>query len=534
MTQLVELKQNRTLLQTDFPGYKLSLQDIPKLTINLSSKVNIVEPNNEQYTFKHAKLFSLHNHILASEVDELEGTEAIYYIGDDRLIYKIESDILGLEEKCMNWEVPFLDSNYNCTMVFPDKNFAVVSNGSRNIYILDRKDEWRCIYNETNDFSCVILDSKIFQNVLHLILFAIVADNEETSEKRSEHKSVIYWVQYECCNGIWSRKSIEEMQSRSELHYAFLSTDTNLYIVSSDGGFVNEDNDGLKNTFFTWSQTDESVTIYMLATIAHIVDQQITIKNKEEIVLDEILYDKIDSSQNVIINDGGITEIMLYKETAAMWPELIQSKPSLGEYQHDPKTAKNILKQFVGFLEPRETFATKQSTLTDQIEDCDFATSKWSLIERITPEKIVSHRVLHTQEIVFVDSALQQFAVHQNDDICIYQPCSNYEWNLEHTGTLFALGYVRASKLRRKFTTCAPDLSYSIIAEGGRHIFVYRQNVDVTSGELRHRRSGRHVKQLALQQVIELEADDNIWGVKASNTVLFVLSEHKVHVFKMN
>ncbi len=52
---------------------------------------------------------------------------------------------------------------------------------------------------------------------------------------------------------------------------------------------------------------------------------------------------------------------------------------------------------------------------------------------------------------------------------------SSAQFSLNHVRTFNALGYVQALKANRKFTTVSPDLTYSVITDCGRHVFVYCQ-----------------------------------------------------------
>lgn len=111
------------------------------------------------------------------------------------------------------------------------------------------------------------------------------------------------------------------------------------------------------------------------------------------------------------------------------------------------------------------------------------------------------------------------FCIRHDVDALVWQPKahSDSEANWIHTGTFNALGYVQAAKRDRKFSTCAPDLSYAVICDNTRHVYVYQQPV----GSAKH----------ANQQVVTLTTSDNeILGLQASNNRIFVLTRQAVHV----
>ena len=87
-------------------------------------------------------------------------------------------------------------------------------------------------------------------------------------------------------------------------------------------------------------------------------------------------------------------------------------------------------------------------------------------------------------------------------------------------GTFNALGYVQASKRDRKFSICAPNLSFAVISDCNRHIFVYRQPAEGVKGN-------------AAQQFVHTLATNsdqvNIFGLQASSDgVVFVLCEREL------
>ena len=53
------------------------------------------------------------------------------------------------------------------------------------------------------------------------------------------------------------------------------------------------------------------------------------------------------------------------------------------------------------------------------------------------------------------------------------------------------------------------------------------------STPLRNRKTGQQVNAVAKQQVISLEAVDNIIGLQATNDKLFVMTENTLHIIKV-
>ena len=70
---------------------------------------------------------------------------------------------------------------------------------------------------------------------------------------------------------------------------------------------------------------------------------------------------------------------------------------------------------------------------------------------------------------------------------------------------------------------------YSVISDNSRHLYVYRQPQDLAEEtELRNRRSGQKVSQVAKQQVITLDSQGDILGLVALSSLLVVLTKDKL------
>jgi len=111
------------------------------------------------------------------------------------------------------------------------------------------------------------------------------------------------------------------------------------------------------------------------------------------------------------------------------------------------------------------------------------------------------------------------FCIRHDVDALLWQPKAHAdrEANWTHVGTFNALGYVQAAKKDRKFSTCAPDMSFATLCDCTRHVYVYLQ----PEGGAKH----------ASQQVVTLTSPDNeILGLQASNRKIFVLTKQGLHV----
>lgn len=174
---------------------------------------------------------------------------------------------------------------------------------------------------------------------------------------------------------------------------------------------------------------------------------------------------------------------------------------------------------------------------SEQVEECDFEEDRNYSFERIcgTTHKITHKTNISSHQVLFIakifDNTLPAFALRHDVDGCLWQPEINGdEFSLKHIGTLLAFGYIQASKQQRKFSSCAPDMSYSVICESSRHAFIYCQQKSVVSGELRNRTSGRKINSVAEQQVISLP-NDEVLGLFSSEKYLYLLFSNQLLLF---
>lgn len=102
-----------------------------------------------------------------------------------------------------------------------------------------------------------------------------------------------------------------------------------------------------------------------------------------------------------------------------------------------------------------------------------------------------------------------------------------------HMATFNAFGYVQASKQQKRFSVCAPDCSFVVICDCVRHIYIYRQ-LSAIASPLRNRKTGQEVSAVAKQQLISLDAVDNIVGIQVTNSHIFVTTESKLYCVTVN
>lgn len=163
----------------------------------------------------------------------------------------------------------------------------------------------------------------------------------------------------------------------------------------------------------------------------------------------------------------------------------------------------------------------------------------------------ITHRVTLGQNnpslfTVQLRTAHPSAVVVRNDvDACVWLPLLNtashhstttntdaaVNWQLQHEGTINALGYVQASKQLKKYMRCSPDMSYAIIAEPNRHIFIYKMGHTGAAG-LKYRGNGAKLS-VGQQHLITMDENDEIVGIYAEDNATILLTQNNIIVLQV-
>ena len=159
----IELKPDRSLLDPNFESYKLSLDSIPLFTaapsgLNVRGRL----PDDNQFSFLHAKLFGQSNNFLVLDPFHGAGGGSGVYVldpGEGRVLRVNYSAGAGSPPELNQvWSVPAglkptRSGDYNPSLCFASESLAVYANGSGMVFILNtgnRKSsgEWRSVFHE--------------------------------------------------------------------------------------------------------------------------------------------------------------------------------------------------------------------------------------------------------------------------------------------------------------------------------------------------------------------------------------------------
>ncbi|XP_075156140.1 nudC domain-containing protein 1 [Haematobia irritans] len=584
MPKSVELRQDRTLIRSNFDGYKLSLEPVPVIKQELTSAPLKAEPNDDQYGLLHTEIFSMQNLLfvdpwMRTESYFLNCTDEIVRASYDenkgcpnemQVIYKINKDI----------ESNFVSKGeYNRTLRFISEKFCVVCDGVNKVLLLDtgnrlKAQEWQFIASATiipngidsEEIGYVILDARldIIQEKKQISLAMGHVQRVDSKEPggNSVHFMNIHWCKWSQQEQQWHFDILDTLEGRGSIYYCAFEPRSESLVLSSnrelqwrstksdgvsDAKVVAEkpqlhggDEDGTNVFGYSWSQTDDDIVVkfdvqpgmdknsYNIKCTSY----KITVKCNDEYLLDNELSDKIDNDLTTWTIENNYLQITLVKQDSGIpWNTLLSK--GLGPKENTENNQENCL--------PIEQQPI--ANLEAPIEDCDFPMSmdedEFTLSRFNLPSKSVTHSIiLGSNPPLFTTSLRPGFplavATRQDVDCSLwlqqYNTSKPDEWSLRHEGNLHAFGYVQASKQQKKFMDCSPDLGYAVIAESHRHIFLYKSKYDTASG-LRNR-NGPQIT-IGKQHLITLDDAGEVLGLCTANSVVTLLTKKFVIFIQM-
>lgn len=566
--KLLDLRPDRALLKVNFDGYKLSLEPVPVLRTDLteSSRPDRVRPGADQYSCLEAQFYGLQNHL----VRDPWTAGSCYYLDRGWTVRRIVYDESSGRLKPVSSVFKVgrsrdrREGDYNCSMRFLSEKLALIGDGQGGLRLVEtgdrrRGDEWKgrfvfpAVEGLENGF--VLLDGR----------FEVASGGERQihavcgSVKREEDRfeTVLHWVKaiQEEGSAEWKYHSTRVLKGRGFPVYCALELKSKGIVLASDKPFkfvmdsenpIVEEKQAEKvelktegepqpvEVNFEWSQTLEDVSVkvpkeegysYKVTNENH----KLKVFRNETVVIDgEVFFAAVDAELTSWTNEPSELQITLFKsQPGVMWPFLFPGCPE--------ETNPTVTRVEGEDLPP-------VSNLTSQLEECDFGIVGSGEETEYTLERFDagSHEVTHKTFLggtgpLFSMTLRPGFpaavAIRHDVDACLWVQQPGEEWSLRHEGTLHAFGYVQASKQQRKFLCCSPDMSYALISEAERHIFIYKASYGGGAGGLRHR-NGPQVS-IGQQKLVSLEGSGEIIGICAENDYTILLTESHVLVLQL-
>lgn len=408
MSGLVELRPNRRLLDYDFEGYKLNLQALPHYSFDLLAPVDKVYPDEVQYSFIHAKLFALHNHLV---LDYWDYSYNYYYIDKQQQVRHVSFENTNntfLSE--VVYDVPAHEErrsgHFNLCLAFPSPNLALVSDGTGYLHIIDtgarNRPATRCRPWQTVESTLVlgegkyfiIVDSRVHEHAsvetLHCLL-------QSVEQNESHFNSVLTWVTFVNDEQSWKQTSLRQVQGKGIVHYAAIETSCAALYIASDHLFkftsdsekeiIEQSVDVPRKINYTWLQTTEDVTITLRLEsnfdkkLLHVSVTPLLIKVSYagKAFVDGKLKQKVDSELTTWnVQENGQVDILLTKSESMLWNELLEGGDPNGEQIMDASLVEEVHKRLAHLCAETEVTADQSvpGFSTQDLEECDAASEE--------------------------------------------------------------------------------------------------------------------------------------------------------------
>lgn len=293
---IIDFRPSHLLLNPNFDGYKLSLDPVPILKTELNASPRRMFTSDEQYTFLHAKLFSLHNHLIHDPWLEY----SCYFIDENWTIQNVRYDTtsgkLSLVKAVHKVSKPNTGrGDYNASLTFVSEKFCVFADGCDGLKVFNtgdryRIEEWKTIFSDTifeNPIPFVVQDARweIINNVhqIQCLLLSIQQNNDKEDEK---FEAVLDWVaiKRDAQTNSWTKSQLRQLKGKTLPEYCVLEPKCNGILMSADRKFefsfdnehpietpkdeaskeetnAQNDQDGTKPQL-NWTQSNEDVTIH--------------------------------------------------------------------------------------------------------------------------------------------------------------------------------------------------------------------------------------------------------------------------------
>ncbi|KAG3273726.1 nudC domain-containing protein 1 isoform X1 [Ictidomys tridecemlineatus] len=573
------LRVKRPLLDPRFEGYKLSLEPLPCYQLELDAAVAEVKLRDDQYTLEHMHAFGMYNYLHCDSWYQ----DSVYYIdnlgrimnltvmldtalGKPREVFRLPTDLTAC------------DNRLCASIHFTSSTWVTLSDGTGRLYVIgtgergnSASEKWEIMFNEELGDPFIISHSiSLLKAEEHSIAILILRiEKEELDMKGSGFYVSLEWVTISKKNKDNKKYEITKrdiLRGKSVPNYAAIEPNGNgLMIVSYKSfKFVQVDQDLEENMnedmsekiqvepLYYWQQTEDDLTVTVrlpensVKEDVHVqfLPDHINIMLRDCQLLEGKLYSSIDhESSTWIIKENNSLEIFLIKKNEGLtWPELVVGDKQ-GELIRDSAQCAAIAERLMHLtseeLNPNPD-KEKPPCNAQELEECDIFFEESSSLCRFDGNTLKTTHVVNLGSNQYLFSVVVDpkempcFCLRHDVDALLWQPHSSKQDDMwEHIATFNALGYVQASKRDKKFFACAPNYSYAALCECLRRVFIYRQPTPMST-VLYNRKEGRHVGQVAKQQVASLETNDPILGFQATNERLFVLTTKNLFLIKVN
>lgn len=535
-------------------------------------------------SFQHVRAFGNVNHLVLDSWTDGGKTEAVYFVDENYEVQRADVKYQEKEISCVEtvFKIPSTEKAKEClnaTLFFPSSSLACLSDGSGKLFLVFTEDRTKHLPNSDPWKVATVYQFEQPSLILHAIqnpetgsvscLLLSISENDTSTSVKDAHIVHLELVTFSKVKGSsavdsFSFEVIQHFKGYSGPMYAAIEPGCAALLVASDKPFLHvtgdealstsfEGNDKKQDTrdekssslsapVYKWSQDSEDITVKFQipddtskANIkCEIKADSLNVSIGGNVLLSGELFAKVNSEESTWTCDGNSVEVVLVKQTQEHhWSSVVKGDDRgkyelVGEEAERVKEIHNRLEHLTSDKPVGDSRGNNMSYSDQQIEECDALPEDVEYIFRLdvtTGE--VTHKVcLATHQWIFNatlnPSLPPAFCIRHDVDALLWQPKAqaSCEDNWTHVGTFNALGYVQAAKRDRKFSTCAPNMSFATLCDCTRHVYIYQQ----AEKEAKH----------ASQHVVTLSTPDNeILGLQASNGRVFVLTKQSLHVVTM-
>lgn len=291
---IIDFRPSSLLLNPNFDGYKLSLEAVPILKTELNTTPRRMFTSDDQYTFLHAKLFSLHNHLFQDPWLEY----SCYFVDENWTIQNIRYDTatgkLGSVKSVQKITKPNTGrGDFNASLFFVSEKFCIFGDGCGGLNLFNtgdryRNEEWKTVFSDRildNSIPFIIQDARweIINNV-HQIQCLLLSIQQKSDSSDEKFEVVLDWikVQRDAQSNNWNKLHVRQLKGSALPEYCILEPKCNGLLLSADRTFEftfdnehpieppeppkQDDNstespNDTKSLDFNWTQNDEDITI---------------------------------------------------------------------------------------------------------------------------------------------------------------------------------------------------------------------------------------------------------------------------------
>jgi len=430
---------------------------------------------------------------------------------------------------------------------------------------------------------CVLMDSYDDGAVCHVVLQRVKRVEEERMEvlreegaedgaiaddsakncesKTSAFCSELIWIAWELHEDVYKKSFDVRLESSSSAEFVAIDRSGRFLNITSQNPFrltcpvkaeeptpMEAEGASIASPLppYVWSQTTEEVTLSFLVgkevtkrdICFSLAGSKIEIRLADgKTLLSGDLEGKIDKDGCSWTLGDSILEVTLEKSQLCVWDRVVEgdaTPETRSDSAHDAAAIHESLKHLTTDSWNAEPDKPFQPFNTQELEECDFGGGETSYLSAFDRQELRFHSQssISSNHILFSmpsmeTNACPMLCLRHDVDAILWQPTQGKEFlnrPYKHLASLHALGYVSASKTRRRFLTSSSDFSYAVIADVDRHVYVYRQNCQLENADLRNRKSGKRTSSIAQQQVFSLKNNAEILGVVALPDNLFILT----------